>query len=62
MRPFVFRCPVTGLNVQAETDSEPPLEGQANVYEGIACLACRGFHMVNPHTGKMPSEEGNDRN
>jgi len=57
MTPFVFRCPTTGQNVQGQTYAEPPAEGQPKVYEVVTCLACQRSHLVNPHTGKLLSEE-----
>ena len=55
--PFLFRCPYTGLTVQGVTEAEPPAEGQPALYEGITCLVCQRFHIVNPHTGRLLSEE-----
>lgn len=55
--PFLFRCPFTGLTVQGETESEAPAEGQPNLYEGVTRLACQRLHIVNPHTGRLLSEE-----
>jgi hypothetical protein len=29
-------------------------------YRAIDCAACNGMHMVNPKTGKLPSEEDDE--
>lgn len=53
MQPFVFRCPTTGMNVQAFADQdEKPPAGEAR-YRMTECLACRGFHLVDPETGEL---------
>jgi hypothetical protein len=55
-RPFLFRCPATGLNVQGYSEKEQPPDGQRR-YEGVQCLACQRFHYVNPETGRLLVEE-----
>jgi hypothetical protein len=56
-KPFIFRCPTTGQNVQgySERDEQPP-SGQRQ-YEGVMCLGCQQLHIVNPATGRLMSEE-----
>ncbi len=52
MSTFLFRCPVTKLNVQAFVADDPtrdPGEG----YEAIKCTACTWTHWVNQKTGKV---------
>ena len=56
-RPFIYRCPTTGMNVQGWTDDDHPADGDDNRYQMVTCLACRRFHFVNPFTGKQPSEK-----
>jgi hypothetical protein len=53
VRHFIFRCPVTGLNVQGSVVTS---ETEAH-YVAHACLACSGMHLVNPLSGKLMSEE-----
>jgi hypothetical protein len=54
MRPFLFRCPTTGMNVQAlARESEWKLDG----YVAQHCVACGGVHLVKPATGKLLSDE-----
>ena len=55
-KPFLFRCPATGLNVQGYSEEEQLSNGRRR-YEGVHCLACRSFHIVNPDTGRLLSEE-----
>lgn len=55
MHTFLFRCPVTGFNVQGHAKMQDP---PARTYVSQNCLACGGVHLVNPHTGKLMSEEG----
>lgn len=53
MRHFIFRCPVTGLNIQG-TQSCTDTEAH---YVAHGCPACGGMHLVNPLSGKLMSEE-----
>jgi hypothetical protein len=53
VRHFIFRCPVTGMNVQG-TELIPNNEAP---YIAQRCLACGGNHLVNPRNGKLLSEE-----
>jgi hypothetical protein len=58
MAAFLYRCPSTGKTVQgfiAEDVSDNP-----NTYESMTCLACGGFHFVNPTTGKVLGEDDDD--
>ncbi len=54
VRHFIFRCPVTGLNVQGTQMGADSEEGH---YVTQKCLACGGAHLVNPLNGKLLSEE-----
>jgi hypothetical protein len=59
-KPFIFRCPTTGQNVQGISEiGEQPADGQ-RLYEGVLCLACQQVHIVNPATGRLMSEEIED--
>jgi hypothetical protein len=53
--PFIFRCPVTGLNVQHIFHDEAPETGDERAYVGVRCLACTGIHLVNRKTGRLVS-------
>jgi hypothetical protein len=51
MAPLIFRCPTTGLNVQAWfADDSSTTEGE--IYEPVRCLACKQMHLINRSTGK----------
>ncbi len=56
MIPFLFRCPLTRMRVQAlrpeapQTDSD---ERAGTDYIGVECMSCGGVHMVDPSTGKV---------
>ena len=54
VRHFVFRCPVTGLNVQGTRMAGEFNEGP---YTSQKCSACGGAHLVNSLSGKLMSEE-----
>jgi hypothetical protein len=56
-KPFLFRCPTTSTMVQADTDLPSPKEGEPPRYISLVCLACQRVHLVNPHTGRLLSEE-----
>ena len=52
---FIFKCPATGLNVQAWSDEE---DGAAeNEFEGVICPACTRLHFLNRKTGKLLGEK-----
>ena len=53
---IIYRCPVTGLNVQGLLADEVPTE-KANTYEPVTCLACKHVHLVNRSTGKTLDED-----
>lgn len=51
MATFLYKCPVTGHNVQGF--SEGGVKQGADVHEAVVCLACRQTHLVNPATGAV---------
>ena len=61
MPAFIYRCPVTGQNVQGWIADDPSSDNaKANakadanrVYEAVICTACTRIHLVNPKTGKL---------
>jgi hypothetical protein len=55
MANFVFRCPVTGFNVQHLLDDDPDVS--ENEYEAIACPACTRIHLVNRRSGKLLGQD-----
>ena len=54
VRHFIFRCPVTGLNVQG---TQMGADADQGPYTSQKCLACGGVHFVNSQSGKLRSEE-----
>lgn len=53
MRNFLYRCPNTGLMIQGTVDEPKP----SARYVLQQCPACSGLHLVNPQTGRTPSED-----
>ncbi len=51
MRNFLYRCPVTLLNVQGTVASR---DDENQTYISQPCLACGGVHLINPLTAKSP--------
>jgi hypothetical protein len=52
-KPFIFKCPRTGYNVQGYDDEDEPEITEGKRYKMFECLACRGFHLVDPDTGEL---------
>jgi len=55
MRPFLFRCPVTDLQVQGWAADDVTDEDDAFVT--VACTACLQAHFVNVRTGKVLGDD-----
>jgi len=51
MAPFLYRCPITGYQVQGFIAED--VSDEAEGYKAITCLACQQTHLVNPTTGKV---------
>jgi len=52
---LVFRCPATGMKVQATfaaKESEEP-EDRSEICETVSCPACARTHLINVTTGKV---------
>ena len=47
MLPFLYRCPVTGLNVQGLSIDKTHLRNGSDM-RTVMCLACRRIHIVKP--------------
>jgi hypothetical protein len=56
MAAFVYRCPVTGYNVQAHS-SDPAPDDDSATYHAVTCVACARVHLVNPKTGRVAGAE-----
>ena len=52
MTTFIYRCPVTGYNVQGLL-ADHHAGTDRNVYESVTCTACGRVHLVDPKTGKV---------
>jgi len=53
-RPFLYRCPLTGMNVQGLTTDDEPRDGGQGRLETVTCLACGQLHLVDPTKGPKP--------
>jgi hypothetical protein len=51
---FLYRCPITGEQVQGWTELDC---SDTNEYETVHCLACQQIHLINPATGKVVGDE-----
>jgi hypothetical protein len=58
-KPFLYRCPVTGLNVQGMTTDREHTESGAGAErrELVHCPACGGTHLVDPAHGPRPLQD-----
>lgn len=54
LRPFLYRCPISGQTVQGAVAGDAPDKEQ---YEAVECAACRRFHLVNLKTLKLLYDE-----
>jgi hypothetical protein len=55
MTHFIFKCPLTGMNVQWQADEIRPNDPQCT-YETVVCQACSRLHFINRATGKLLGE------
>jgi hypothetical protein len=53
-RPFLYCCPITGMNVQGLASDDAPSEVETSRLEMVQCLACGGFHLIDPSKGTLP--------
>ena len=56
-KPFLYRCPVTGMNVQGMTTDDDTAGGPQDRLETVQCLACGGVHLVDPANAPRPPPE-----
>ncbi|MGE3145000.1 MAG: hypothetical protein AB7K35_05390 [Pseudorhodoplanes sp.] len=52
MPAFLYKCPVTGHQVQGWVAEFVPRE-EPDSHRAITCLACRQLHFVQPSTGTV---------
>jgi len=57
VRPFLYRCPTSGSQVQGLVEGEPLPADVREQYEAMECTACGAIHLVNLATLKILSEE-----
>jgi hypothetical protein len=55
MAAFIYRCPNTGLRIQALAAAE--ITEDEDKYEPVTCVMCRQVHLVNPWTGKVLGDD-----
>jgi hypothetical protein len=59
MAALIYRCPTTGLNVQAWFADDGSSANGGETYESVTCTACTRVHLINPKTGKtLGTDEG----
>jgi hypothetical protein len=56
MTAFVYRCPMTGYNVQAHA-ADPTRDDDSATYHAVTCMACARVHLVNPKTARVAGAE-----
>ena len=57
MAAFIYRCPVTGYNVQAFV-ADDPIEGAEEAFRSVTCAVCGRGHLVSPKTGRVVGDGG----
>ena len=57
MRPFLYRCPTTGQNVQSWAANDGSAADETLT---VTCLVCRRVHLVDPKTGRVLGAHGAD--
>jgi hypothetical protein len=57
MAAFIYKCPITGLNVQGWVADDRSSETGNETYESVICTACARMHLVNPKTGKTIGQD-----
>jgi hypothetical protein len=53
MPSLVFRCPLTGHNVQGWIADEVPASEPGEMFMSLRCTACAQMHLVNPSTAEV---------
>jgi hypothetical protein len=56
MAALIYRCPATGMKVQAWFVDDVSANNE-ETYESLTCLACSQVHFVNRLTGRTLGEE-----
>jgi hypothetical protein len=53
MAAILFTCPNMGIPVQTWLAGDNRSDNAGETFEPMECIACRGFHYVNPATGRV---------
>ena len=53
MPTFIYRCPITGPNVQGWIAEDIPADPAQPVFVSLRCTACSQTHAVNPATAEV---------
>jgi hypothetical protein len=53
MASMIYRCPMTGLNVQGWVEDEGPATDLEDTFVPMVCTACARTHLVHAVTGKV---------
>jgi hypothetical protein len=53
MPTLIFRCPITGHNVQGWIAEDIPADPPQQLFVGLRCTACGQTHAVNPATAQV---------
>jgi hypothetical protein len=51
MAAFVYKCPITGRNVQGWVADDGDIKN--DVHHPVKCIACQRVHLVNPNSRKV---------
>ena len=57
-RNIIFKCPVTGMNVQHRLAAESVSDASRFEFETVPCQACTRLHFINRLSGKLLGEPG----
>jgi hypothetical protein len=57
MVPFVYRCPVTGKNVQGLFADDASSDENERLFEAVTCVACTRVHLINRSTHKALTDD-----
>ncbi len=57
MRPILFKCPTTGLNVQWSVEDATSEREASITYQAVHCPACTRLHFMDLSTGKLLGEK-----
>jgi hypothetical protein len=57
MAAFLYRCPITGFQVQGYSPEQPSSDDHHPAYESVFCYVCAQIHHVNPATGEVLGDD-----